>query len=179
MKKVLFSVALMSVLFLAACGGGNNENEATGSLSKEELKALVNDYSVGNVEGHQASITSEQLIITDENEEEIVHDLPEDEFFVSIAPFFNETHPCKDHSLTGCQGELVDQEFNILIKDKDGKTVVEEMMNSEANGFVDLWLPRDETFDISIEAEEEGRKVVAEISTFKEDGTCITTLQLL
>src|SRR5699024_8934841 len=112
MKMVIYSVTLMYELILATWGWGYYVIESTGSLSKEELKALVNDYSVGNVEGHQVSITSEQLIITDENEEEIVHYLPEDEFFVSIAPFFNETHPCKDHSLTGCQGELVDQDFN-------------------------------------------------------------------
>lgn len=50
------------------------------------------------------------------------------------------------------------------------------MMNSESNEFIDLWLPRDKTYNINIF--HEGKRVESEISTFEKDGTCITTMKL-
>src|SRR5699024_10618850 len=97
-------------------------------------------------------------------------------FFVSIAPYINETHPCKDHSLTGCQGELVEEEFEIYIQDTEGNIMVDDSWKTEANGFIDLWLPRDTTYQITIN--HNGKKVESEFSTFENDGTCITTMQL-
>jgi hypothetical protein len=70
------------------------------------MKELVHHY-VENITDYTASITFTQLIITDSDDKESVYDLPKEEFFVSITPLINETHPCDIHSLTGCQGELV------------------------------------------------------------------------
>src|SRR5699024_11690022 len=61
-----------------------------------------------------------------------------DEFFVSIAPFVETTHPCTNHSLTGCQGELVEKEFDVYIEDEEGNVVVDETMTSLKNGFIDF-----------------------------------------
>jgi hypothetical protein len=79
--------------------------------------------------------------------------------------------------LTGCQGELVEEEFDVFIKDKNGNVILDEKVTSQANGFFDLWLPRDKTYQIKIE--HAGKVAESEISTFETDGTCITTLQLL
>src|SRR5699024_4018621 len=81
------------------------------------------------------------------NDKETTYDLPEDEFFVSIAPFVETTHPCTNHSLTGCQGELVEKEFDVYIQDEDGNVVVDETMTSFENGFIDFWLPCDKTYN--------------------------------
>lgn len=84
---------LLVVIFLAGCGQSNEESADI--KSTEDLKEVVNDYSVGEIEAtssHQASITAQELIISD-GDSQAVYDLPEDEFFVSIAPFINETHP--------------------------------------------------------------------------------------
>src|SRR5699024_5715029 len=124
-----------------------------------------------------ASITSKELIVTEKDDSESVYPLPENEFFVSIAPFINETHPCTNHSLTSCQGELVNKDFDIFIEDMDGHVIIDGTMNSEANGFIDLWLPRDKTYRLKIT--HESQEVESEISTFENDGTCITTMQLL
>src|SRR5699024_12737489 len=106
-----------------------------------------------------------------------LHDaLPIYEFFVSIAPFFKETQHCKDHSLTGCQGELVQESFDVTIEDETGNIVLEDTIQTEKNGFFDLWLPRDQTYNIKME--HDGKNVDAAFSTFEEDGTCITTIQL-
>lgn len=78
--------------------------------------------------------------------------------------------------MTGCQGELVEEEFNVYIEDMEGNVIIEEAVKSQTNGFFDLWLPRDKTFQIKIEYD--GKVSEAEISTFDNGGTCITTMQL-
>ena len=79
--------------------------------------------------------------------------------------------------MTGCQGELADKEFDVFIEDKEGNIILNEKIKSQDNGFFDLWLPRDETFQIRIQYD--GKASESEISTFENDGTCITTMQLI
>lgn len=169
---------LVLVMFLGACSNtnSNNHDTLTGN-GDQDIKTLVNDYSVGKINDQTASITSTQLIVTENDDTEITYDLPEDEFFVSIAPFISETHPCTIHSLTGCQGELVDQDVDFYIEDENGTVIIDETFNSGANGFIDLWLPRNQTFQVEITYD--GKETKSEISTFEDDGTCITTMQLL
>ncbi|KRG13934.1 hypothetical protein ACA30_13485 [Virgibacillus soli] len=170
-KGLLVVMGLLLILIVAACSENTpNKKEA------QDIKKMVQDYSVGNSDNMSASITSEELIITDSNNKETTYDLPEDEFFVSIAPFINTTHPCTNHSLTGCQGELVEKEFDVYIQDEDGNVVVEETMSSFENGFIDFWLPRDKTYQVKVEYD--GKKAESKISTFEGDNTCITTMQL-
>ncbi|WEK55953.1 MAG: CueP family metal-binding protein [Candidatus Cohnella colombiensis] len=140
------------------------------------IKQIVNDYSTGKITNESASITSQQLIVTKNNGKKTTFELPENEFFVSIAPYIETTHPCAIHSLTGCRGELIDNEFDIQIKDDNGQVIKNEKIKSQSNGFIDLWLPRDQTYHITIKYD--GKKVESQISTFKEDNTCITTMQL-
>src|SRR5690625_4884423 len=116
----------LTMLVLAACGG-EDTSQSEGSLSTNDIKDLVNDYTVDNLEPDSASITSHELVVEEDNEE-LVYELPEEEFFVSIAPFINETHECAVHSLTGCQGELVEEEIDVLITDWSGEVVVDETM---------------------------------------------------
>lgn len=81
------------------------------------------------------------------------------------------------HSLTGCQGELVNKDFNVHIEDQNGNVVLNKTVKSQSNGFIDLWLPRDKKYQITIE--QDGKKAESELSTFEKDPTCITTLQLM
>lgn len=170
MKLRVLIIGLMVAVLLAACG--TNDEEA----APEDIKQLVDDYSTHSIPNATASITSTELIVMDEKQNEQVYDLPEDEFFVSIAPFENETHPCEIHSLTGCQGEMVEEDFDVYIEDEDGNVVVDETVTSYVNGFIDLWLPRDHTFQVTITHED--KQVESELQTFEENGTCITTYQL-
>jgi len=78
--------------------------------------------------------------------------------------------------LTGCQGELADKEFDVYIEDTEGNVILNEKVKSQANGFFDLWLPRDETYQIKIKYD--GKTSESEILTFENEGTCITTMQL-
>lgn len=79
--------------------------------------------------------------------------------------------------MTGCQGELVEQEFALHIEDKEGNVIMNENVKSQANGFIDLWLPRDNTYHVTIKQGD--KSVESEISTYKGDNTCITDMQLM
>lgn len=171
MKKSLFAmIGLMLVFIIAAC-------EGSAANEKEDIKEMVHEYSIGNFDDVSASITSHELIVTDSNDNKTSYDLPKGEFFVSIAPFVEQTHECAIHSLTGCQGELAEKEFGVYIEDEAGNAVVDETMASLENGFIDLWLPRDQTFQVKIE--HDGKQAESELSTFEGDNTCITTMQLM
>ncbi len=78
--------------------------------------------------------------------------------------------------MTGCQGELSEKEFDVYIEDMERNVTLDETLKSQSNGFIDLWLPRDKTYRITIT--HDGKRVESEVSTFESDGTCITTMQL-
>src|SRR5699024_2849223 len=164
--RTIIFIAL-TMLVLAACGE-EDTNQAETNLVTNEIQTLMNNYTVDNLGPDSAFITSHELVVEEDNEE-LVYELPEEEFFVSIAPFINETHECAVHSLTGCQGELVEEDFDVLITDSSGEVVVDETMTTEKNGFIDLWLPRDETF--VVEMTQGSRTTEAKISTFEGDKT--------
>ena len=172
MKKVLLiAFGLLLSLMLVAC----NNNSVPSEEGAQDIKEKVHEYSVGDFGEVTASITSHELVVTD-NGKETSFNLPSEEFFVSIAPFVEVTHECAIHSLTGCQGELVKKDFDVYIEDEEGNVVMDETIASLENGFIDLWLPRDQTYQVKIEYD--GKTVESEISTFEGDNTCITTMQL-
>lgn len=78
--------------------------------------------------------------------------------------------------MTGCQGELAEKEFEVYIEDTDGNVILDDTVKAQSNGFFDLWLPRDKDYRIKITYD--GKMAETEFSTFTDDGTCITTIQL-
>lgn len=178
MKLRVIITLFLSVFFIVGCSNTNiNNNETKQSPETNDVKELIAKYSGDFTTEESASVTGTELIITDETGKENSYPLPEDEFFVSIAPFKDITHPCTNHSLTGCQGELEQESFDIYIADSEGNIVIEEKLMTGENGFIDLWLPRNEQFNITISQGNEQAK--AEITTYDESPTCITTMQLL
>lgn len=94
MKLKIFAVMLLAAVVLVGCGGGSTNEESSATENEtQDIKELVHDYSVGNKNALKASITSKQLSVSNVDGSELVYDLPEDEFFTSIAPYVNETHP--------------------------------------------------------------------------------------
>ncbi|GGF67432.1 hypothetical protein GCM10010912_10520 [Paenibacillus albidus] len=175
--KVVTLSGVVAILCAAALFVGNTGNKESAKQEAGTIKQMVQDFSTRKATAASASITSTQLIVTGEDSKEAAYDLPEDEFFLSIAPYEESTHPCAIHSLTGCQGEMTDKEFIVTINDADGKVVLDKAaMKSQSNGFIDLWLPRDQTYRITVE--HEGKTAESEISTYKQDNTCLTTMQL-
>lgn len=72
---------------------------------------------------------------------------------------------------------MTGEQFDVYIEDDNGNVIVDETMESLPNGFIDLWLPRDHTYQVIIE--HDGKTVESDISTFEGDDTCITTMQLM
>lgn len=177
MKKRLIITLLFSTFMLASCDNSITQTDkATGNTKDDNIKELIEEYSGDKTTKQSASVTATELIITEDDGEETTYDLPEDEFFVSIAPFINETHPCTNHSLTGCQGELTSESFDVYIEDSEGNVLYQEVKKTGANGFIDLWLPRNDTFIVEIT--QENKRTEEELSTFDDSPTCITTMQL-
>lgn len=167
MKMPLVFVMFIFAGLLAGCADES-------AMSQTEVKELVADLS-GSDKVSAASIDDQNLTVEDQGEKSN-YPLPEDEFFISIAPYETFTHPCEIHSLTGCQGELAEKEMNVVITDETGEVHVDEVMTTPQNGFIDLWLPRDRTYMVEIEAA--GKTGEVQFSTFTGDSTCLTDLLL-
>ncbi|WP_062349931.1 CueP family metal-binding protein [Bacillus kwashiorkori] len=176
-NKLLLIIAIAVVAIGGYMVFSSFGNDSASDIPSDDVKQLVAEYSANTKTNLAASITSNELILIEKNGKKQTFDLPKDEFFVSIAPFYEQTHPCEIHSLTGCRGELAKEEFHVYIEDKDGNIIVNEKMTSLDNGFIDLWLPRDNTFFAKIE--KDGKISELTFSTFAGDKTCITTMQLL
>lgn len=99
-------------------------------------------------------------------------------FYLSVAPYFTNTHPCSNHSLATCQGELVLESFTVFVYDSAGDLILETTKTTYHNGFFGIWLPRDLN-NATIEIRDEnGYVAIDTISTTNTSKTCLTTLKL-
>lgn len=175
MKKTVMTTLVIGSLALGGLlinqrGWSNQVNR----LATDEIKELVSSYTYQQKSSNEvAYIDSNVLTIVQGDQTGVEYELPKDEFFVSIAPYYGITHPCATHYLTGCNSELKNEEFGIIIKDMDGNVIIDETKTSQPNGFIDLWLPRDKEYTIQIT--HNGNIINSTLSTFEGDNTCITT----
>ena len=122
-----------------------------------------------------ASVRVDQLVVST-GQEEAALELPEDQFYLSVAPFVDQTHECFYHSLTTCKGELGGKDVEVTIVDDAGEVLVDEQTTTYDNGFVGFWLPRD--IDGTLTVSYGGRVGEVDFSTREDSPTCVTTLQL-
>ncbi|WP_145411282.1 CueP family metal-binding protein [Paenibacillus xylanexedens] len=177
-KRILLVIGLLVIVLGTYLLIGLTQTKQTNELVKQaNIQELVQNLSAGKVLAKSASIDSKQLVVTEDNNQTATYELPQDEFFLSIAPYVAQTHPCEIHSLTGCQGEMINEQFSVTIHDSEGNTFMKEsVMKSGANGFMDMWLPRDRTYLIRVV--HDGKVAETQLSTYEKDNTCITTMQL-
>lgn len=123
-----------------------------------------------------AAVLPDKIVLTAAGAE-VSRDLPADRFYLSVAPYANQTHDCFNHSLTTCTGELSDTSVRVkVVEDETGKVLVDEERSTFANGFLGLWLPRDIRATLTITSALGQGSV--EISTAADAATCLTTLKL-
>ena len=104
--------------------------------------------------------------------------MPDDEFYLSVAPYRVQTHDCTFHSLTTCLGEMPGQDVEVTVTDGDtGQVILDETRTTYDNGFVGLWLPRD--LDGTLTIRQGDAEATSPISTGEEDLTCLTTMRLV
>ena len=125
-----------------------------------------------------ASVTATSLQLSDDAGREAELPLPQDRFYLSVAPFVETTHECAFHSLTTCLGELRSRELTVSVVDSSsGETLEEGTRTTNDNGFVGWWLPRGITAELTCTLED--YTGTASVSTQAEDDlTCLTSLQL-
>lgn len=177
MKKIVLVMTILLVGLLSACGTSETSLESLG-LAEYDAESLLVGLDQGTVDVNDFAVSvypNELKVLTED--EEFVLEMPKDSFYLSVAPYVTRTHDCFYHSATGCQGELVDADFHILITSDSGDVILDETYNSGTNGFVDLWLPKgiEGTMTISYD----GLSVSQDVTTVADDAkTCETTMQL-
>ena len=187
--------AAIATSFLAGCSSSDEPEAApSDSSSSTAGSGLLADYDLEGSSAREiieeldqgedkpanlmASIRYDELLVSSPNEPDKETSLPiEDGFYLSMAPYVDGTHDCFYHSLTTCQGELVEEDLDVTITGADGEVLVDETVTTYPNGFVGFWLPRD--IEATVEVAYDGRSATSEIGTGSEDPTCLTTMQLV
>lgn len=196
-RKISTVSALALALSLTACSTGSDGDAAapapSSSSSTVDADALLVDLGLEGRTGKEivdalesttdprplalgVSVREDHVLVSDGTAEAAVP-LPEDEFYVSVAPFVESTHECYYHSLATCSGELVGEEVSVVITGDDGEVLVDETVTTEANGFTGFWLPRGIEAG-TIEVTSEGYEGSVPLATTPGSPTCVTTLQL-
>ena len=103
-------------------------------------------------------------------------ELPKDRMVVAVAPYRSFTHPCATHYFSSCTGEMKNLPFQVRVLDDKREVVFEGVVRTGADGFFELWLPRNKRFSLEIRHgswEARGR-----VATFEDSPTCLTTFRL-
>ena len=104
--------------------------------------------------------------------------IPEDRFYLSVAPYVDRTHDCFHHSLTTCTGELAMTDVRVQIVDEtNDRVLVDETRTTFPNGFIGFWLPRD--IEGTLRVNSDGKSGEVNFATDEDAPTCLTTLQLV
>ncbi|CAM3583143.1 CueP family metal-binding protein [Occultella aeris] len=179
-------------MVLAGCGTAADSEEPVADAAQDE--SLLAEHGLQGLDAREivdhldslaavdrpvdlmASVRAEELVLTDATAD-VALDMPEDVFYLAVAPYVAQTHECYFHSLTTCQGELVEQDVQVRVTDEStGQVLVDEVRTTFENGFVGLWVPRGAAG--TVEVSYDGKSGVVEYTTGADSATCVTTLQL-
>lgn len=181
------------VLLLAVLTGCSDDPQETAAPAASTEETLLAEYDLDGMETVEiidhldrlggddrprdlmASVRPSELVVS-EGDEEFSLEVPDGQFYLSVAPYVETTHECFNHSLTTCQGELTETDVDVTITDEDGEVLVDGVRTTFANGFVGFWLPRDIEGTVSVEYD--GKSGAVDFATGAESPTCLTTLQL-
>ena len=190
MKRAAIAAAALA-LALTGCSAADPEPTADGTVSQDTFLTTHGLAGMDAVEiiDHLdrqkvterptdliASVRADELLLSSDDQE-VVLDLPDNQTYVSIAPYLTSTHDCFYHSLTTCLGELDNEDIQVTITDEaTGEVLVDETTTTFDNGFIGFWLPNDATGLIEISYQ--GRTGTTEFSTTDDGATCVTDLRL-
>lgn len=143
---------------------------------KDAVRAMELANAWGTAKAPVQSFVTPQAVNFDFGGQKAQVALPADRMVVAVAPYINRTHPCKTHYMSSCQGELVGTAVEVRATNREGKEVFKGSVKTLENGFLELWLPRNQSYQITLKAK--GLSATGLISTFNNSDTCITTFQL-
>lgn len=203
MRRLVIGTAL-SVLLLAGCSAGDDGTDATASggprsaapststagpadsllaayglAGKSTVEVIDHLDRLGGAQRPAdltASVRPGELQLARGTQQASL-DVPDDRFYLSVAPYARRTHECFFHSLTTCQGELTGAKMQVKIVDEtNDKVLVDETRTTFANGFVGFWLPRG--IEGTLQVSYDGMTGKTTIATDEDAPTCLTTLRL-
>lgn len=189
------SAVLATALVLTGCSTASTGPASPSSATQPVDAQLLAEHDLAGLDAPQiverldtmpvadrptdliASVQPDALVLTDGEQRETRLPMPDDEFYISVAPYREQTHACHFHSLTTCLGELFDTEVRVTLTGDDGQVLLDEPRRTYDNGFIGIWVPRG--IEATLTIAHEGQTGTATISTVNgDDPTCITTLQL-
>lgn len=187
-KKTFSSTAQLAIVALAAVTfshfalAQSTSTAETEFLTQHGLSGKTTEQMIETIDqskqerplAYSASVTGTELKLSD-GQQQFSFPLG-DKFYLSFAPYINLTHPCFNHSLSGCRSELANTEFDVKITDNSGNVIVQDKLTSYQNGFIGVWLPRNT--EGTIEVSYKNLKAKSPFATHAENQTCMTTLQL-
>lgn len=80
------------------------------------------------------------------------------------------------HYFSSCQGELVNQKFEVKAVDQEGHILFDGTIATLQNGFFELWLPRNRKIDLTVQRNNLTARGM--LGTFDDSMTCVTTFRL-
>lgn len=195
--RVLAAVVLLA-LTATGCGSSADDPTPPGAGSSPAGEPLLAEFDLDGLDAVQivdrldrlggsdrpadllASVRPGELQLTataDGAEDELVLPIPDDRFYLSVAPYVDQTHECFYHSLTTCQGELGGKRISVQIVDEThGTVLVDGPQTVFDNGFVGFWLPRD--IEGTLRISYDGDQAETSFGTGEDDPTCLTTVKL-
>ena len=178
-KTIYISLTLVVIAFIVII------QFKLSNISKEEMmqkKYGLNNLSVEEMvtkldKGKEdnkinAKITANELILEYQNEE-FKYSVNKDMFYISFAPYINNTHSCSIHNLVTCNSELKNILFDVKIYTDDNEVLFDNKIKSYDNGFVGIWIKRN--IEATIEVKYNDYTLKQNISTFDNSNTCLTT----
>jgi hypothetical protein len=144
-------------------------------LNAHQALALANQWH-WEKQPVRTHITSKEVVFQFESGKVKKIPLPTDEMMVAVAPFINRTHKWGVHFMSSCQGELTQTKLNVKAVDQSGTVIMDKPVSTLRNGFMELWLPRNRTINLTISGL--NRSATDVITTSDGSATCITTMQL-
>ena len=189
-RRAAIALVAAAALTLTGCSPGPAENAVPNwppaSLEHYDLAGLdapqiINTLDTMPVADRPndliASVQPTELVLTSGDESLETIPIPEDQFYLSVAPYNTSTHPCQFHSLTTCRGEMATEEVHVTVTDTaTGDILIDEPRTTYDNGFLGFWLPRDITATLTIDYDDKSATVP--IATGDLDLTCLTTMRL-
>ncbi|MCR3905476.1 MAG: CueP family metal-binding protein [Tenericutes bacterium] len=180
MKKYIILLSIIiGVITLVVMLSPNKESKlldtyGINNLSTQKMVDSLEEQTI-NPEALIASISATTLTLTTPNQV-YTYQVPNTLFYLSVAPYINNTHPCGTHNLTTCRGELANETFEVRIVTQGGFIILHENMTTNDNGFMGIWLPRN--IEGTIEVNYQGMSSSYEISTTIDSDTCLTKMRL-
>ncbi|GLP96522.1 CueP family metal-binding protein [Paraferrimonas sedimenticola] len=183
-KSLIKSVLTSLLLVLPASNVAASQSELKSFAELDHQAAVKQAHQwYKNDQGIVVKVMPNEVVATQTSSKQSASvAIPKDQFYLSIAPWINYTHPCTYHVPTGCTGELIQQKMHMSAVDMEsGEEILNQMITTQHDGFIDFWVPRNRRLEFTFhhgDANGVYREAKEVLSTFGDARTCITTMQL-